>query len=98
MESGIIGYKRKITRQNGVRHRKCTDTRNEGLKRKLTGKTSWFKARKDKDKKGGTDTRLRKRKDKRNESEKNDRQGWKDKMTDKRTPSAVIFIPRTQGR
>ena len=45
IESGIIGYKRKIDRQKGVRHRKGTDTKKDRMRKKLKGKTSWFRVR-----------------------------------------------------
>ena len=43
LESGVVGYKRKIERQEGVRHRKNTDTKGERLAKKLCGKTTWYK-------------------------------------------------------
>ena len=42
IESGLVGYKVKIMRQEGKRHRRGTDTKKKRLKKKLSGKTSWF--------------------------------------------------------
>ena len=37
IEAGLIGYKRRIERQGGIRHRKCKTTEKNREKEKLTG-------------------------------------------------------------
>ena len=89
-----MGYVRKVKRQEGKRHRRWSDTKKERLMKKLSGKTSWFKKRyagkkTDTPKTGGADRNHWKRKEKET--------GGKRMETDRKTPSAVIFIPRTSG-
>ena len=43
IEGGIKGYKRRIARQGGVKHRKSTDTEKEREQKKILGKSNWFK-------------------------------------------------------
>ena len=38
-----MGYRRRVDRQGGKRYRRCADTKNERQKKKLFGKTNWFK-------------------------------------------------------
>ena len=43
IEGGLLGYKRRVIRQKGVRHRKCKDTKQERERKKLMGNGTWFK-------------------------------------------------------
>ena len=43
VESGLIGYVRRMERQDGIRHRKCANFMKQRANKKLTGKTNWFK-------------------------------------------------------
>ena len=95
IESGIVGYKRKIIRQKGVRQRKGTETLKTGRKKKLAGKRNWFRNRKKQDGDRKRDEKVEKDKTKKAGKNLRDRKKGKDE-TD-RTPAAVIFIPRTQG-
>ena len=46
IEGGLLGYKRRITRQNGIRHRNCRDTEQARENKKLTGKGRGSRTRK----------------------------------------------------
>ena len=43
-----MGFKRKVKKQGGKPHRKATDTKAQRAIRKLTGKTEWYKKKKEK--------------------------------------------------
>ena len=47
IEGELVGYKRRVVRQKGVRHRICKDTEKERERKKMTGKSMWYKTRKE---------------------------------------------------
>ena len=57
IESGLVGYARKVKRQGGKRHRKGSDTKKERIRKKISGKTSWFKKRSATGKRSDTPTK-----------------------------------------
>ena len=96
IESGIVGYKRKLVRQNGTMHIKSTDTKNNRIQKKLCEKTTWFKNKKSHNSTKNTEKQTKCRQT----SPKDKVPRQKIKKTDSpkdRNPSAVIFIPRTKG-
>ena len=46
MESGLLGYVKRVERQDGIRHRKCANFTRQRADRKLTGKSNFFKSKK----------------------------------------------------
>ena len=92
IESGLVGYRRKVERQGGQRHRRGSDTKAERLKKKLSGKTSWYKRRGSGDKKRN-DQGLRGTGRRQNGGKRHP----KTQKGDSKTPAAVMFVPRTNG-
>ena len=50
LEAGIVGYNRRLRWQGGTRHRKGASNAKERAKKKVLGKTTWFKYKEKKDK------------------------------------------------
>ena len=100
VESGLLGYVRRIERQGGVKHRQAKDTESIRGKKKILGKSNWFKNRggekgKEKSKQGNQDkdqSKSRGYKRKRGEGESN-----RDSTQGEREPTTVVFVPRTRG-
>ena len=100
IESGVIGYERRVERQNGQRHRRCVDTKKERQVRKLTGKNTWFKIPTKKDKTEKTDkppapTTHQTQKGRRNRKDK--KRNTNEDRQKRRQPTTVLFVPRTEG-
>ena len=45
IEAGLIGYKRRLERQGGIRHGRAVDTERLRERKRLFGKEEWFKGR-----------------------------------------------------
>ena len=91
VESGLVGYSRRVSRQAGVRHRKGESTKKSRIKKKFTGKKNWFKWKR----KDGEKTKVeRKGSESRKGEKKECRKGGKKR---EKQPSSVLFVPRTKG-
>ena len=96
IESGLVGYKRRLNRQGGIKHRRSRDTEKERHRKKILGKSTWFKKKRDNKEQVRTDNT--------GEKDKTNRKRKRKETTDKtekdnadREPTTVLFVPRTKG-
>ena len=94
MESGVLGYERRIRKHGGIIHRKCSDSKLERADRKLNGNTTWFKPQTNTQKDNRNTTTSKQQRKKVKQKDKNKQK--KRNITTK-TPAAILFVPRTKG-
>ena len=95
IEGGLLGYKRRVARQGGVKHRDVRDTEKEREKKRLTGKSNWFKES-GKKAENQSERELGERGKKRKRDSKDTPDNVKRKPNTKREdPITVLFVPRT---
>ena len=102
IEGGLLGYKRRIARQNGVRHRNCRDTEQARERKRLTGKGTWFKSKRadaQRQRQVTNEERERKTDTMRGQKRKRDSRAMErgEDKGDQGNPTTVLFIPRTKG-
>ena len=100
IESGLIGYKRRLAKQGGVKHRNCKETEKERERKKLLGKANWFKKKgsekeKETQSKKKENMTLRRNKRKRDADEQEGE--YEKEIEEERDPITVLFVPRTPG-
>ena len=88
VSSGVKGYLRKWE-SRAERHRKGSETENSRRKKKLLGKTTWFRNRKPTNQNQGRTTTQRKRQNNHTKEQATNQ--------DDKQPAAVIFDDRTPG-
>ena len=99
IESGVVGYKRRIDRQGGERHRKSDNTKKYRQTKKLADKNNWFKYKTQENKEGGKGKGDRTTQDSNTRKywEKRDKRKTDNNQDRQRQPATVMFIPRTSG-
>ena len=87
--AGVTGHKRKM-RDIPQRHRKSTETEVQRRRKKLTGRTNWYKIKRQNQNRQKPNTREKGKKGDRKET------GKGRVTTENKTPSSVLFMERTE--